>query len=139
VSVLICDLAAWQILLVKERKPNSAEEPIWEIPGGFLDLEDSVSNVGESLEAALEREIDEELGSQNVLTLMRNLSYLKSSGTTYRDGTPIVVVYFLAAIGKADLTPSSKESVVTKWFDMNNLPSLDPCDQEVIEFAKTKF
>ncbi|MFH0870948.1 MAG: NUDIX domain-containing protein [bacterium] len=139
VSVLICDLAARQILLVKERKPDSPDELIWEIPGGFVELASSVSKAGESLEAALEREIGEELGQQNALTVIRNLSYVRSFGNTYRDGTPIVVVYFLATIRKADLSLSPKESVMARWFDINSLPSLDSPDREAIEFAKKRF
>lgn len=141
VCILIFDQATQQILLVKEPKPHSVKELNWEMPGGFVDLVLSEGNaIGESLEVALERELEEELGNQNARALMEHVSYLTSRGDTYREGTPIVCVYFLAAIRKAELTVSTNLSVEMRWSDVGDLPSFEySSDGDAIEYFKQRL
>jgi ADP-ribose pyrophosphatase YjhB (NUDIX family) len=126
--------------LVKEKKPDRESEPNWELPGGFADVIAGERSVGESLETALQREIEEELGPQNARALMRNLSYLTSRGDTYRDGTPIVVAYYVTEARRQELSPSQNASVDLGWFEIDDLPTFEySSDRDAIDYFKERF
>lgn len=140
VSVLICDYATREILLIAEPKSEGGKEPNWEIPGGFVDLQSSQSNCGESLEDALKREIQEEIGGQNAKAIAESVCYLQSFGDTYRDGTPIVTIYFIADIRKEKLSSPPRTDIRIKWFQIDDLPEFEyTCDRKAVESARGRF
>jgi ADP-ribose pyrophosphatase YjhB (NUDIX family) len=139
VSGVICDPVARQLLLVKEAKPGVEHQAGWEIPGGFVDVLAASPALGESLEAALQREMVEELGSANAHALLGRWSYLASFGATYRDGTALVTVYFVATIPREMLALSADGQTLMRWCDLQDLPSFQySCDRQAAYLAAAK-
>ena len=136
VSLVIFDESANEILLVKEPKPWTDREASWEIPGGFVGLDSSQSNRGESLEEALKREMEEEIGKRNAEEVSKDWNYLISLGDTYSDGTPIVVVYFVAIVSKETVVELNGLETLMKWFLVDRVPQFEyRCDQEAVRLA----
>ncbi len=108
-----------KILLIK-RKPLDPETPAeeqaypdhWALPGGFVD-------VGESLDAAVQRELREETGMDNVY-----LEQLYTFGSPDRDPREHVVDVSYLALVRPDAYPvaAASDASDVRWFPVSALP-----------------
>lgn len=109
-------------LLVCQRKRGTSFAMMWEFPGGKV-------KPGETLEQALVRELEEELGTKATIG-----SEVYRTQHRYAElGEPIELVFF-----QADVDPSSVRNLVFEqisWCDTSSLPELNflPADKELIE------
>ncbi len=108
-----------RILLVKRAyEPNKG---FWSIPGGLVRL-------GESLEAALKREVEEEAGVkikvEDVVFVGEEI-FKESNGIRYH----YIIIDFLAKITGGRLKPGSDAEAV-RWF------RFDEVGEEAVEFVR---
>jgi 8-oxo-dGTP diphosphatase len=102
-----------QVLLI--RRGNAPFAGVWALPGGFVDID-------ESLETAATRELFEETGMQDVF-----LEQLATFGDPDRDprGRVISVAYIaIAGAGIMATTRAGDDASAAAWFDVYNLPRL---------------
>jgi mutator protein MutT len=109
-------------LLVCQRKRGSSFAMMWEFPGGKV-------KPGETLEQALVRELEEELGTQATIG-----SEVYRAHHRYAEmSEPIELIFF-----QAELDPRSVQNLVFEeilWRAPSSLPELNflPADKELIE------
>ena len=108
------------VLLVQRR--NWPYEGHWAIPGGFVEM-------SESLDEAARRELEEETGLQDVY-----LEQLYTFGTPGRDPRTRVISIAYIALIRADAQPLrvSEESTAVHWFPVNALPGTLAFDHDDI-------
>lgn len=108
------------VLLVQRR--NWPHEGQWAIPGGFVEM-------SESLDEAARRELEEETGLQDVY-----LEQLYTFGTPGRDPrTRVISVAYIALIrADAQSLRVSEESTGLNWFPVNALPGVLAFDHDDI-------
>jgi len=102
-----------QVLLI--RRGNAPFAGAWALPGGFVDI-------GESLETAATRELFEETGVQDVF-----LEQLATFGDPDRDprGRTISVAYIaMAGAGIMATTRAGDDANAAAWFDVYDPPRL---------------
>jgi 8-oxo-dGTP diphosphatase len=109
-------------LLVCQRRRNDTFALMWEFPGGKI-------KPGESLEQALERELEEELGAKSRIgpeVFRTRHQYAELSA-------PIELVFFAAALESPEIRNLVFEQIA--WRDPTSLPELNflPADRELIE------
>jgi 8-oxo-dGTP diphosphatase len=114
VDVIIFTLAEddLQVLLIKRRRPPC--EGMWAIPGGFVDID-------ESLKEAAERELVEETNAHDIY-----LEQLYTFGAVDRDprGRVITVAYFaLVPANVVDPQPGD-DATEARWWSVYDLPPL---------------
>ncbi len=109
-------------LLVCQRKRGTSFAMMWEFPGGKV-------KPGETLEQALVRELEEELGAKATIG-----SEVYRTQHRYAElGEPIELVFF-----QANVDPQKVRNLVFErilWCDPSSLPDLNflPADKELIE------
>ena len=109
-------------LLVCQRKHGTSFAMMWEFPGGKV-------KPGETLEQALVRELEEELGTKATIG-----SEVYRAQHRYAElSEPIELIFF-----HAELNPRSVRNLVFEeilWRDPSSLPELNflPADKELIE------
>lgn len=113
-------------LLVCQRRRGGAFELMWEFPGGK-------AKAGETLEAALERELREELG----VTARIGPEVYRTHHEYAEMAQPIELVFFIATA-----EPSGMRNLVferIEWRAPQALPEMDflPADRELIEKLAT--
>ncbi len=116
-------------LLVCQRRRGSAFELLWEFPGGK-------TRPGESLEAALARELREELG----LTATIGPEVYRTRHHYAEMSEPIELVFFSASAPRDEVRNRVFERI--EWHAPDTLPEMDflPADRELIEMlAKGKY
>lgn len=98
---------------------------MWAIPGGFVGM-------GESLEDAAKRELQEETGVKNVY-----LEQLYTFGDPKRDPrTRVITVVYFALIRSEKLTLRATTDVSdVKWFNITKLPKLAFDHDKILEYA----
>lgn len=109
-------------LLVCQRRRNDSFALMWEFPGGK-------TKPGESLEEALERELQEELGTE-----ARIGPEIYRTGHQYTElSEPIELIFFAATLAPRDVKNLVFEQIA--WREPASLPSLNflPADRELIE------
>lgn len=114
------------VLLIERR--NDPFKGYWALPGGFVDME-------ETLEEAVSRELAEETGLKNI-----ELEQLQAFSAIGRDprGRTISVVFW--GILQNDLEPvSGDDAAEARWFNINNLPNLAFDHDEVLQLALKKL
>jgi len=116
-----------QVLLVKRR--SWPYEDMWAIPGGFV-------NIDESLENAAKRELQEETGVQDVY-----LEQLYTFGDPGRDPRTrvITVVYFALLDSERLQVRAADDAVDVGWFSVYNLPSLAFDHAKILEYALNRL
>jgi 8-oxo-dGTP diphosphatase len=109
-------------LLVCQRRRGSAFELMWEFPGGKI-------QAGESLKAALVRELREELGVS-----ARIGPELHRAQHQYAEmNEPIELIFFAASAAPAKIQNQAFERI--EWREPKTLPELNflPADRDLIE------
>jgi 8-oxo-dGTP diphosphatase len=101
-----------KVLLVKRR--NWPYEGYWAIPGGFIDMR-------ESLEESARRELEEETGLRDIY-----MEQLYTFGDPGRDPrTRVITVAYLALVDYQQLHPRAADDAGSvRWFSMYDLPAL---------------
>ena len=114
------------VLLIQRRyEPFQGK---WALPGGFVDVE-------ETLESAVNRELEEETGIKNL-----ELKQLHAFSSIHRDprGRTISVVFW--GIAKNNVVAvSGDDAADAAWFPVDQLPELAFDHQEVVEMALQKI
>ncbi|MCS7178720.1 MAG: NUDIX domain-containing protein [Anaerolineae bacterium] len=116
-----------QVLLVQRRHPPFAG--MWAIPGGFVDM-------GESLEDAARRELEEETGVRSV-----PLEQLGAFGDPGRDprGRVITVAYF-ALIPPDRVQPrAGDDAAEARWWSLRALPPLAFDHDRILHCARKRL
>ena len=122
ITVVAALIQAEGKLLVCQRKRGTAFAMMWEFPGGKV-------KPGETLEQALVRELEEELGTKATIG-----SEVYRTQHRYAElSEPIELIFF-----HAELNPRSVRNLVFEeilWRDPSSLPELNflPADKELIE------
>jgi 8-oxo-dGTP diphosphatase len=98
-------------VLVCQRKPDQPMSLKWEFPGGKIEL-------GETAEAALARELDEELGIK--ATIGRRVAHVRHK---YRNGGTIDLQFFLVR----EFTGPIENRIFNdmRWSPLERLPEFD--------------
>jgi len=110
VSAILTDEDEKHVLLARRR--FEPLEGYWQVPGGFLDLR-------ESLEEGLRREISEELAVK-----IRIEKQLGSHPDIYgAERVPIISIYYLTTIAQGEPAAGSDVSEV-QWFHRDELPMI---------------
>ena len=109
-------------LLVCQRRRGSRFELMWEFPGGKVDR-------GETPEAALARELREELGAK--AQIGRELYRVRHKYPQMKE--PVELIFFAAVLDPAEVKNLDFEQIA--WREPKSLPELNflPADRELIE------
>jgi len=112
-----------QVLLVRRRHPPF--EGMWAIPGGFVDMD-------ESLEEAALRELEEETGVRDVY-----LEQLYTFGAPDRDprGRTITVAYFAVVAADAVRLRAGDDAAEAHWWPVDRLPPLAFDHADILAYA----
>jgi mutator protein MutT len=109
-------------LLVCRRRRRARFELMWEFPGGKVEA-------GETPEAALARELREELGAASKIG--PELYRVQHKYAAMRE--PIELIFFAARVNPSEITNLDFEQIA--WREPKSLPELNflPADRELIE------
>ena len=109
-------------LLACQRRRGSAFELLWEFPGGK-------KRPDETLQAALARELSEELG----VTAKIGREIYRTQHRYAEMSEPIELIFFAASVPRAGVRNLIFEQI--EWRDPHSLPALNflPADRELIE------
>jgi len=112
-----------QVLLIKRK--FSPFEGMWAIPGGFV-------NIDESLEEAARRELEEETHVQDIY-----LEQLYTFGDVDRDprGRVITVAYMALVPAEAAVPRAGDDAVDAQWWSVHDLPPLAFDHARVLPYA----
>lgn len=112
-----------QVLLV--RRQNEPFAGMWAIPGGFVDIH-------ESLEEAALRELEEETGVRDVY-----LEQLYTFGAPDRDprGRTITVAYFAVVAADAVRPCAGDDATEARWWPVDSLPPLAFDHADILAYA----
>lgn len=113
-----------QVLLIRRANPPYPNR--WALPGGFVEM-------GESLEEAASRELEEETGIEGAY-----LEQLYTYGDPGRDprGRVVSVAYYaLIPAGAAVRSEGGSDADQASWFDINELPELAFDHAEILAYA----
>lgn len=122
VDVVIFTLIARELHVLLVRRKRWPHEGMWAIPGGFVQLD-------ESLEAAARRELAEETGVRDIY-----LEQLYTFGDPRRDPRTRVISVAYIALVQADKQKLrvSEESSDVRWFPVARLPGALAFDHDTI-------
>lgn len=125
VDVAIFTLRSNELQVLLVRRKNPPFEGMWAIPGGFV-------NIDESLDAAARRELEEETGLGEVY-----LEQLYTFGEVGRDprGRVITVAYFALLLAAAPALRAGSDASEARWWSVHNLPPLAFDHAEILACA----
>jgi 8-oxo-dGTP diphosphatase len=114
------------LVFCAQRGPGSALAGMWEFPGGKLEP-------GESAEAALEREIREELGCGVTVG-----AQITSTAHEYDFGVVHLTTYYCELV---DGEPALSEHVAAMWLEPSMLDSIEwaPADIPAVSLVKREL
>ena len=116
------------VLLIQRKEPPFAG--MWALPGGFV-------NMGETLEEAAQRELEEETGLQESY-----LEQLYTYGNPDRDprGRVVTVVYFALIAADASIqAEGGSDATRAAWHPVEDLPPLAFDHTEIIAYAMRRL
>ena len=115
------------VLLVKRK--NWPFEGTWAIPGGFVDMD-------ETLEAAAKRELKEETGLADLF-----LEQLYTFGDPGRDprGRSITITYFAVVQAGAVDPQAADDAADVGWWSIYHLPPLAFDHDKILDYALTRL
>ena len=124
-DVIIFTLRSGDLQVLLIRRKNPPFQGVWAIPGGFVDLE-------ESLEEAALRELEEETGVRDVY-----LEQLFTFGDLGRDprGRTITVAYFALVPATAIHPRAGDDATEARWWSMYHLPPLAFDHADILAYA----
>lgn len=116
-----------QVLLIRRKNPPFKN--MWALPGGFLELDESLK------ESAL-RELHEETGMSNI-----HLTQIGAYGKPDRDprGRVITIAYMGIVKSEQQETVAGSDAAEAAWFSITDLPLLAFDHREIIEKALEKL
>src|SRR5919199_967377 len=122
VDVVIFTLQNGELHVLLVKRKNWPFEGCWAIPGGFI-------NMDESLEQAARRELEEETGVRDIY-----LEQLYTFGAPKRDPRTRVISVAYIALVRADMQTLrvSEESTDVRWFAVRRLPGPLAFDHDTI-------
>ncbi|MCX7683486.1 MAG: NUDIX hydrolase [Anaerolineae bacterium] len=114
VDVIVFALHNYELRVLLIRRKNAPFAGMWALPGGFVDI-------GEALEAAAWRELEEETGLRDVY-----LEQLYTFGDIGRDprGRVITVAYLALLPSAASPLRAGSDASAAQWWPVHNLPPL---------------
>ncbi|MDT8305084.1 MAG: NUDIX domain-containing protein [Anaerolineae bacterium] len=130
VDVVIFSLVAGQLQVLLVRRKNWPFAGMWAIPGGFVEMT-------ESLEQAAARELAEETGVRDVYT-----EQLYTFGAPDRDPRTRVITVAYFALLPADAVPdpqAGSDAAETGWWPVDALPELAFDHSEILDYALTRL
>ena len=127
VDAIIIDKSEAEVLLI-QRKFYPFEN-MWALPGGFVDME-------ETLEEAIARELSEETGLTDI-----ELEQFGAFSDVNRDPRHRTIsVIFIGFVKKGDLEVAAGDDAAdAKWFKIKKIKELAFDHYEVIKMAEKKF
>jgi 8-oxo-dGTP diphosphatase len=125
--VFLKEKSTVKLLLIRRKNEPFAQK--WALPGGFLDMD-------ETLETAVERELEEETGLKGI-----DFKQLKTYSTIDRDprGRTISTVFIGFTSKDNTELKGADDAAEARWFDINELPSLAFDHKTIIEDAINKI
>ncbi len=125
VDVVILTLVDGDLKLLLVKRRNWPFEGLWAIPGGFIDMD-------ESLEHAARRELAEETNVTDIY-----LEQLYTFGDPGRDPrTRVITVVYYALIDAARLhVRAASDAADARWFPIYGLPEMAFDHAKIIEYA----
>ncbi|HWQ15841.1 MAG TPA: NUDIX domain-containing protein [Roseiflexaceae bacterium] len=122
VDVVIFTLIERALHVLLVRRKRWPYEGMWAIPGGFVQMD-------ESLETAARRELEEETGVRDIY-----LEQLYTFGDPHRDPRTRVISVAYIALVRADKQKLrvSEESMDVRWFPVSRLPGQLAFDHDTI-------
>ncbi len=117
-----------KVLLVKRKHPPFGG--YWAIPGGFVEMD-------ESLEAAAQRELEEETGVREVY-----LEQLYTFGDPDRDPrTRVITVAYFALVPSTSLPSprAASDAAEARWWSIYDLPKLAFDHADILDYALTRL
>jgi 8-oxo-dGTP diphosphatase len=130
VDVVIFTLQDQDLLVLLVQRKLAPFADYWAIPGGFVQM-------GESLEAAALRELEEETSVRDVY-----LEQLYTFGQPDRDPrTRVITVAYFALVPATELSPleAGDDAADAQWWSMYKLPSLAFDHAEILDYALTRL
>ena len=110
---------------------------MWTAPGGKLETSDYLALPKDTkeywynvLENTLRREVKEEVGIE-----IKNIEYVTSLATVYKDGSPSLVISCLADWAFGDISLQPEESEDFAWVNLNEAKNYDLIDGIYDELA----
>lgn len=116
-----------QVLLIRRKNPPFKN--LWALPGGFLEMD-------ESLQESAIRELCEETGISDV-----NLEQIGAFGDPERDprGRVITIAYLGVLKSEQQEAVAGSDAAEVAWFSTTNLPNLAFDHKDIIEKALKKY
>lgn len=130
VDVIIFSLVDDDLKVLLIRRKRWPYEGAWAIPGGFVEMD-------ESLEAAAARELAEETGVRDV-----TMEQLQAFGDPDRDPRTrvITVAYFtLLPAGAVPRLEAGSDAAAAGWFSVGDLPALAFDHDDIMEYALARL
>ncbi|OFX24789.1 MAG: NUDIX hydrolase [Bacteroidetes bacterium GWA2_31_9] len=102
---------SFELLLIKRK--HEPFENHWALPGGFMDMDETIEN-------AASRELLEETG-----LIIENLKQFKTYSSINRDprGRTVSVIFY-GFVDENQLPKAGDDATEVKWFNINDLPKL---------------
>jgi 8-oxo-dGTP diphosphatase len=129
VDIVIFSVRDQQLKLLLIRRAGAPYRGKWALPGGFINLE-------ESLDTAARRELEEETGVGGVY-----LEQLYTYGRPDRDPRErvITVAYYALVPSERLRLQAASDAEAVGWFSLDELPALAFDHEEIVEMAHQRL